>query len=504
MNGKPDLGEECDDNNLKNDDACTTMCRTAICGDGHLCSDPLTCTTGPDGGREQCDDGNAVSGDGCSMTCAIESDSICRADPGRESLCRADNQVSFQGAERVDPPVTALPTEEYRGVGREVSLVTYHGRLFAGWTEQYRTFATDGGAHPFVRRVRVAAMTDIPTSKQFYWESVEGTAVPGLNSVSGREGQNIKFFLFGDRLYVTWTEWQVGDINTMRIAVYNDNDANPSWVSIDAQKPFFVKLGGLFSVSALPMILNGELLMVWETDTAVHLAAYNGNDAAPDWTERTSWHPTDGTGNVDLLSSVVFNGKLYISYVHYALSGASRHVDVYTPETPSQPWSHVEGAGLGLPGVNACKQPQLSVQAQSLTLSCLAYRDIQPGNLASITYNGNDAAPAWVGMLRSNLIPALNYTLTTFNGNTYIAWLEQWVQNSMDSDPTKLRISIADSSSSLQSWSAVDGGSLNAVFGSWGQGMSFATLGNTIFIGWAEASGNVEWGKIHILRAQSR
>ena len=60
-NGMMDAGEECDDGNAVNNDACNNGCGiTDGCGDGNL-----------DAG-EACDDDNQVSGDGCSAMCRPE------------------------------------------------------------------------------------------------------------------------------------------------------------------------------------------------------------------------------------------------------------------------------------------------------------------------------------------------------------------------------------------------------------------------------------------------
>jgi cysteine-rich repeat protein len=59
--GNVDLGEECDDGNSDNIDACTNQCENAECGDGYLWS-----------GVEECDDGNTINGDGCNSNCEIE------------------------------------------------------------------------------------------------------------------------------------------------------------------------------------------------------------------------------------------------------------------------------------------------------------------------------------------------------------------------------------------------------------------------------------------------
>jgi cysteine-rich repeat protein len=56
----PQAGEQCDDGNPNNADACLDTCQNAFCGD----------TFGF--GTEQCDDGNTISGDGCNFQCGIE------------------------------------------------------------------------------------------------------------------------------------------------------------------------------------------------------------------------------------------------------------------------------------------------------------------------------------------------------------------------------------------------------------------------------------------------
>lgn len=57
-NGAPEPGEECDDGNGADTDACLPTCENASCGDGLLWA-----------GVEQCDDGNLQDGDGCESDC---------------------------------------------------------------------------------------------------------------------------------------------------------------------------------------------------------------------------------------------------------------------------------------------------------------------------------------------------------------------------------------------------------------------------------------------------
>ncbi len=60
-----DPGEQCDDGNNSNHDDCTNGCQIAVCGDGLV----HTKGTPP---FEECDDGNTTPGDGCSATCTSE------------------------------------------------------------------------------------------------------------------------------------------------------------------------------------------------------------------------------------------------------------------------------------------------------------------------------------------------------------------------------------------------------------------------------------------------
>ncbi|MDA0376018.1 MAG: DUF4215 domain-containing protein [bacterium] len=61
-NGTKEGSEECDDGNTVQTDACTNGCLDAVCGDGKIRA-----------GTEECDDGNTNNNDGCNIQCATES-----------------------------------------------------------------------------------------------------------------------------------------------------------------------------------------------------------------------------------------------------------------------------------------------------------------------------------------------------------------------------------------------------------------------------------------------
>lgn len=81
-NGVLDSGEPCDDGNDDNKDACVNTCVEARCGDGFT-----------QDGVEACDDGNMVSGDGCFADCSREE--VCGngfLDPGES--CDTGDEVT--------------------------------------------------------------------------------------------------------------------------------------------------------------------------------------------------------------------------------------------------------------------------------------------------------------------------------------------------------------------------------------------------------------------------
>lgn len=72
-NGLPDQGEQCDDGNQSQTDACTNGCNTAVCGDGFVRA-----------GTEECDDGNGVNTDACANNCQANVCGNGRVDAGEQ------------------------------------------------------------------------------------------------------------------------------------------------------------------------------------------------------------------------------------------------------------------------------------------------------------------------------------------------------------------------------------------------------------------------------------
>jgi cysteine-rich repeat protein len=94
-----DPGEQCDDGNASNNDACVQGCQNAACGDGFLFT-----------GVEQCDDGNTLPGDGCSPICTLPICGDGQLEPGEQCDLGALNadrpalETEHQGAKTAVSP----------------------------------------------------------------------------------------------------------------------------------------------------------------------------------------------------------------------------------------------------------------------------------------------------------------------------------------------------------------------------------------------------------------
>lgn len=95
-NGVINSGEQCDDNNTKSGDGCSSTCKVES---GFTCqSSPSVCVrptpssncgNGKIEAGQKCDDNNQKNGDGCSASCLIEKSFTCSGQP---SKCKAESK----------------------------------------------------------------------------------------------------------------------------------------------------------------------------------------------------------------------------------------------------------------------------------------------------------------------------------------------------------------------------------------------------------------------------
>jgi cysteine-rich repeat protein len=101
----PANGEECDDTNLDDTDACTNTCRVAVCGDGYV-----------QAGVEECDDGNASNEDACLDTCVA---AFCGDGFARTGLEECDDGNLDNADACLDTCVTATCGDGFTQAGVE-------------------------------------------------------------------------------------------------------------------------------------------------------------------------------------------------------------------------------------------------------------------------------------------------------------------------------------------------------------------------------------------------
>lgn len=172
-NGVLQLGEQCDDGNLQNNDGCSSICqiepdlgtggdgrRRNICGNGILQI------------GEQCDDGNTNSGDGCSSACLIETPSGGGGGGTPTEPTEPEEPTELSGptdpinpTDPVDPSETELPEEpspSYCGNGiRETGEFCDDGNLING-----------DGCSAICQRERNLFKPDFPEQPQSSYEPV--------------------------------------------------------------------------------------------------------------------------------------------------------------------------------------------------------------------------------------------------------------------------------------------------------------------------------------------
>jgi cysteine-rich repeat protein len=138
-NGVVDPGEQCDDGNSINTDACTNDCQTAVCGDS------ITRTTPPP--AEECDDGNTTTetcayGTASCMVC----NTTCHLVAGATAVCgdrtvNAPNEICDDG--------NNLACGSCSADCRTVTSANATGLIFAAKADDYRpngdTFTIDDG-----------------------------------------------------------------------------------------------------------------------------------------------------------------------------------------------------------------------------------------------------------------------------------------------------------------------------------------------------------------------
>lgn len=205
-------------------------------------------------------------------------------------------------------------------------LVSFNSKLYATWVEQTNLNGF------WQLRVAVNSGNDISPS----WTFIDLNGGFGLNRDPIHEVVWSQLIVFNSKLYLMWTEEEAG-VKQIRIAVYNGSDTSPNWSSVDGNGAYGINNSATQQAQTPQMaVFNSKLYAIWDELDGAHQirsAVYNGNDASP------SWSFVDGNGTNGANKSAikdakdphlkVFNSKLYAAWSEMSGSVEQIRVAVY-------------------------------------------------------------------------------------------------------------------------------------------------------------------------------
>jgi len=340
-------------------------------------------------------------------------------------------------------------------------LVIANARLYATWQE----------SNGFANQIRVAAYNG--NDRQPAWSFVDGDGTNGINKDPARNASAAELAPLNSKLYAIWVEENDPTYQSraeenyatyqIRAAVYDGNDKRPGWSFVDGNGK--IGLNKECSQDAFcPQLTLGDqkLYATWyehvfdqtaDKDQAyqVRVAAYNGNDAHPNW-----WLVDgDGESGINKAGAIIrkvprlaaLNNKLYAAFNEYARTSKARailyneynepaqvKVAVYNGNDRQPAWSTVGGGSLR--GINnASSKNAFNPQLASINSTLYAIWTESNGKKDQVrvaAYSGNDDRPGW-GFLDGNGINGLNKDglknasapqLAGINSRLYAVWVE--------------------------------------------------------------------------------
>lgn len=337
-----------------------------------------------------------------------------------------------------------------------------NGKLYATWEE------TDSSS---VKQVRVRVYNGNDASPA--WTFVDGNSATGLNKNTSYSANNIHAAVYGTKLYLSWTESD--DVtytpSQVRFLAFNGNDITPLWTFLDGNGSTGIAQNTLTGSSLSAMSVSNSQLFVGiaqETTSSVmqaHVAVYNGNDAAPDFSFVHSNVLNSLSSNKTLnsfspsLSTV--NSKLYAAWMEDEDGSNMYGVRVAVSSNRGLSWDFVDGGGTsGIkkdPGAQGF-DPKLYSFGSKLYATWMESGSTQKVHVA--VYGGNDQVPAWTfvdsagpnGINRDPAVNGRNPTLRAFNTKLYATWTE-------GSGAGQVRVAVYSGNDSSPAWAFVDGNS---------------------------------------------
>ncbi len=347
------------------------------------------------------------------------------------------------------------------------------------------------------------------TSEISAWRFVDGDATEdGINNSTANPAVTPRLAVFDSKLYAVWSEIADSGRGQIRIAVYNGIDSAPGWSFVDGDiDDIGINKNSSFSAMHPEIVaFDSKLYATWTENnssgkTQVRVAVYNGDDANPSWSFVDGGSASGGINlnadaSADLPCLTVLKSRLFIGWHEDVGTNTKVHVKVYNRDDLSPFWTSVDGSADALNRVSshaaayvrltALDSKMYAIWSEADTLSNLQIRIAQ--------YNDNDSAPYWntiestadnAGINRNSSYSANNPRLGQFDSKLYATW---WERNSVNDG--QIRVAVYNGDTSSPSWRFIDGDAADAGINKSGSesanGPQLAAYGSRLFAIWNE------------------
>lgn len=405
---------------------------------------------------------NSVGGNNSQITCKLEGDV---EGPGKVIV----QNPSGQSGEFIPPPPPPSGNNGWNGTGtptwafvdnsalhvaspdraQQGSLVSFNSKLYSMWVES-------GKLHASVYNGNDSAPS---------WALVEPAGAGGINFNLGFSAATPQLIGFDSKLYAIWVEGTPqGD--QMRVAVYNGNDAAPSWKFVDGNAANGLILPGTGNVQSFPRLTvfdNRLFGAFWEqtgSGPLIHLMLYNGIDDNPKWglmdgvgTKKLGYNLWNRGGRKPFIQG--FNSKLYMVWEVPNGSTAILRIAAWDPNDINT-WNYVDGANPN-----------------------------------------NSTAP---GLSRAFSGLSENPALAMVSGKLFVTWTENY--GSIAPSPAQVFVRMYTPELNNSPWSLIDGNNglgINANATQVARNARLAAFGDKLIAIWSENSGgSPQVERIHV------
>lgn len=258
----------------------------------------------------------------------------------RENNGTADQiRAAVYGGDDASPTWSFVDGNGVNGINYDSTQTAYYPRLEILNSQLYATWKEESGPqNNTVAQIRVAVYNGDDANPA--WTFVDGNTTHGINKDDTKNAGYPYLAVFDSKLYATWQEFNenTAELRQIRVAVYNGDDASPSWTFVDGNAPSTGINYDSTKFGDSPKLtdLSGALYATWHEDsgtvytydtgntvevTEVRVALYNGDDASPSW----SFVDGDTASGLNKDSALpaydsqltVFDSELYASWTEF-------------------------------------------------------------------------------------------------------------------------------------------------------------------------------------------